>query len=396
MSTNTWDNGYPAGGNYWSNYAGVDSNHDGIGDSPYIIDANNQDRYPLMNPWNPTLAVQGSKTWYWTSATTINSVAVGDVNGDEQKETVTGGTFYDGTRNIAQLIVWNSSSLTPERLITWYWTANTTINSVALGDVDGDGQTEIVTGGSYFDGSRQIAQLCVWNGATLALENVKTWYWTGSTVINSVALGDVDNDGQVEIVTGGYYNDGVRNIAQLVVWAGSNLAVDRLTGWYWTGNTVINSVAIGDVDGDGQIEVVTGGYYNDGARNVAQLIEWNGLNLSVDRLAGWYWTSNTVINSVALGDVDNDGQTEVVTGGYYNDGVRNIAQLVEWNGANLAVDRLTGWYWTRNTVVNSVGIGDVDGDGQAEVVTGGFFNDGARNIAQLIIWSGSSLAAEKP
>ena len=179
LSTNTWDNGYPAGGNYWSNYAGVDSNHDGIGDSPYIIDATNQDRYPLMNPWNPTLAVQGSKTWYWTSATTINSVAVGDVNGDGQKETVTGGTFYDGTRNIAQLIVWNGSSLTPERLITWYWTANTTINSVALGDVDGDGQTEIVTGGSYFDGSRQIAQLCVWNGATLALENIKTWYLDG-------------------------------------------------------------------------------------------------------------------------------------------------------------------------------------------------------------------------
>ena len=46
---------------------------------------------------------------------------------------------------------------------------------------------------------------------------------------------------------------------------------------------MINSVALGDVDGDGQVEVVTGGYYNDGVRNVAQLIEWNGLNLSVDR-----------------------------------------------------------------------------------------------------------------
>jgi len=47
-STNTWDDGYPSGGNYWSNYTGVDLNYDGIGDTPYVIDGDNQDNYPLM------------------------------------------------------------------------------------------------------------------------------------------------------------------------------------------------------------------------------------------------------------------------------------------------------------------------------------------------------------
>ena len=56
---NLWDNGYPSGGNYWSNYGGTDSFHgpyqnvtgsDGIGDTPYVIDANNTDHYPLMLP----------------------------------------------------------------------------------------------------------------------------------------------------------------------------------------------------------------------------------------------------------------------------------------------------------------------------------------------------------
>ncbi len=47
--TNFWDSGFE--GNYWSDYVGSGANHDGIGDSPYIIDPNYRDNYPLMNPY---------------------------------------------------------------------------------------------------------------------------------------------------------------------------------------------------------------------------------------------------------------------------------------------------------------------------------------------------------
>jgi Periplasmic copper-binding protein (NosD) len=41
-----WDNGFI--GNFWSNYSGLDHNGDGIGDTPYVIDPLNLDRYPLV------------------------------------------------------------------------------------------------------------------------------------------------------------------------------------------------------------------------------------------------------------------------------------------------------------------------------------------------------------
>jgi parallel beta-helix repeat protein len=61
---NFWDDGYPSGGNYWSGYRGVDlysgpyqneTGYDWIGDSPYVIDQNNIDRYPLMHPFVPEM-----------------------------------------------------------------------------------------------------------------------------------------------------------------------------------------------------------------------------------------------------------------------------------------------------------------------------------------------------
>jgi len=55
---NFWDDGYPSGGNYWSDYEerypdAQELAGSGIWDTQYAIDENNQDNYPLMNPWSP-------------------------------------------------------------------------------------------------------------------------------------------------------------------------------------------------------------------------------------------------------------------------------------------------------------------------------------------------------
>ena len=81
-STNTWNIGHPTGGNYWSDYTGVDvksgenqdqTGSDKLGDTPYIIDQNNQDNFPLM-PYGspPAIFIDSPKNKTYT----VNSVSL--------------------------------------------------------------------------------------------------------------------------------------------------------------------------------------------------------------------------------------------------------------------------------------------------------------------------------
>jgi hypothetical protein len=330
------------------------------------------------------------QSWSWGGLSSINSVALGDVDGDGKTEIVTGGYFGLGTA-WAQLCVWNEATLALEKVQVWQWGSGTQISSVAVGDVDSDGQMEIVTGGEYMSGGPRVAQLCVWNGATLALEKVISWYWTGDTWIESVAVGDVDGDGKKEIVTGGCYFDGTRDVAQLCVWSGATLALENVQHWYWTGSTYIKSVAVGDVDGDAQMEIVTGGHYRDPYYRKAQLCVWNGATLADENVETWAATGSVFLNSVAVGDVDGNGNLEIVTGGYYMEGTLAVAELTVRNGATLELWYYPKyWYTTDDTYVNSVAVGDVDGDGKKEIITGGYHWDGGRECAQLCVWQGGS------
>jgi parallel beta-helix repeat protein len=89
---NVWDDSYPSGGNYWSDYGGSDANGDGIGDTPYVIDADNQDRYPLMHPWSP-LPVHNMNTGL--GYTTIQEAINAPDTLDRHAIFVEAGTYYE-------------------------------------------------------------------------------------------------------------------------------------------------------------------------------------------------------------------------------------------------------------------------------------------------------------
>jgi parallel beta-helix repeat protein len=93
-----WDDGYPSGGNYWSDYTDVDQysgpnqdqpGSDGIWDHPYVINENNIDHYPLVNPWTPTPSVQ---TWLFDSDFQYNL--------DDDYGTVEGTGHLSGTATL--------------------------------------------------------------------------------------------------------------------------------------------------------------------------------------------------------------------------------------------------------------------------------------------------------
>jgi len=81
--TSVWDNSYPSGGNYWSEYTGTDllngpnqnqTGSDGIGDSPYVIDVHNKDNYPLMGPYLTLYSSVAEASISCVSNTTISGI----------------------------------------------------------------------------------------------------------------------------------------------------------------------------------------------------------------------------------------------------------------------------------------------------------------------------------
>ncbi len=224
---------------------------------------------------------------------------------------------------------------------------------VAAGDFDGDGRDEIVTG----TGDGGGPHVKVFDGVTGA--EVRSFFPYESSFRGGVvvAAGDVTGDGKAELVTGTGVGGGAR-VRVVDLTTGAVVADFLAYEEAFRGGVL---VAAGDLDGDGKDEVVTGTGAGGGPR-VRAFNAATGEQL-VEFLAYESTFRGGVV--VAAGDTDGDGRDEIVTG--TGPGGGSAVSVFRADGA--PVGRfLAGDAGDRGGA--AIALGDVDGDGKAEIVAG--------------------------
>jgi hypothetical protein len=227
-------------------------------------------------------------------------------------------------------------------------------SSVAWGDYDNDGRLDILlTGGTY---TPPVAKIYHNNG-----NGTFTDIGAGLRGVDfsSVAWGDYDNDGRLDILLtgeGGYSTF----IAKVYHNNGDGTFTDINAG---LPGVVDSSVAWGDYDNDGRLDILLTGSAASGY--IAKVYHNNGDGTFTDIGAG---LTGVYASSVAWGDYDNDGRLDILlTGsiGYPN----SIAKVYHNNSNGTFTDIGAG---LTGVEYSSVAWGDYDNDGWLDILLTGY------------------------
>ncbi|TET49913.1 MAG: VCBS repeat-containing protein [Anaerolineales bacterium] len=302
----------------------------------------------------------------------IYDVATGDLDNDGDLDILSASTFAADY----EIVAWQNDRTPFEGT----WTSNdagsatASIYGVALGDLDNDGDLDAVSVGNL-DAESEIV---VWENDGTPFSD--TWPTndaaTSYTSVWEVALGDLDNDGDLDMAV--VRDDGGSDEVLVLQNNGSPFAGS------WTANDVgdstadVNTVALGDLDNDGDLDIVTGSESGEDYEIIAWLNDTSPFTGT--------WSSNDVgaslasMASLALGDLDNDGDLDIVSGG----NVQEDYEVIAWQNDGAP---FTGT-WALNDVgttdygVGSVVLGDMDNNGDLDIVS---VDKGSAN-SEIIVW----------
>lgn len=230
--------------------------------------------------------------------------------------------------------------------------------NVSLGDINGDKVSEIFTGPKPGGGPQ--ARIFKKDGTAIGF--IWPFHPDSRTGIN-IANGDINGDGKDEVVVSQAEN----GHAWVKVYK-NNTKQSIVGEWNAYGNVECGaSVAMGDVDGDGKDEIITGAGSGGGPH--VRVFEADGLVRTIGFMA--FHPDYRGGIDVAAGDVDGDGRDEI---GVCQKTEQAWCKVYEFNSKHT---QLGEWKAYGDFEVGaSIDMGDIDSDGKAEVVTGAGYPGG--------------------
>lgn len=196
---------------------------------------------------------------------------------------------------------------------------------VAAGDVNGDGVPDVIAGAGEGSTGGHVKVFDGRDGGVISSFLAFAPSYSGGV---RVAVGDVNGDGYADIVTG--TGEGVAG--QVKVFSGANGSVLRSFFAYSAGFTGGIRVATGDVNGDGQADIITGA---GGGASGPHVKVFDGKSGDVLRSFLAFDAGFTGGVSVAAADVDGDGKADIITGAGEGDAGGHVKVFSGGNGAEI-------------------------------------------------------------